>query len=52
MGGGGTVLLDSHTIIKEAAWFSLRSGRPSWSEIQQVSCSSAEGLVIRGFGLG
>lgn len=41
-------LLDSHTIIKAAEWFSLRHLRRSWSQIQQVSCSSAEGLVIRG----
>ncbi len=36
------------TIIKAAEWFSLRHLRRSWSQIQQVSCSSAEGLVIRG----
>lgn len=41
-------LLNSHTIIKKAEWFSLRHLRRSWSQIQQVSCSSAEGLVIRG----
>lgn len=41
-------LLDSHTIIKKAEWFSLRHLRRSWSQIQQVSRSSAEGLVIRG----
>lgn len=41
-------LLHSHTIIKKAEWFSLRHLRRSWSQIQQVSCSSAEGLVIRG----
>lgn len=45
---GRNNLLNSHTIIKKAEWFSLRHLRRSWSQIQQVSCSSAEGLVIRG----
>lgn len=44
----GENLLHSHTIIKKAEWFSLRHLRHSWSQIQQVSYSSAEGLVIRG----
>lgn len=39
---------DSHTIIKRPEWFSLKHLKPSWLEMQQVSCSSAGGLVIEG----
>lgn len=38
----------SHTIIKGPEWFSLKHLKPSWLEMQQVSCSSAGGLVIEG----
>lgn len=39
---------DSRTIIKGPEWFSLKHLKPSWLEMQQVSCSSAGGLVIEG----
>lgn len=42
-------LSNSHTIIKGPEWFSLKHLKPSWLEMQQVSCSSAGGLVIEGW---
>lgn len=48
----GDSLSNSHTIIKGFDWFLLWHLKPSWPCIQQVGCSSAEGLVVRGVGWG
>ena len=48
----GDSLSNSHTIMKGFDWFLLWHLKPSWPCIQQVGCSSAEGLVVRGVGWG